>query len=175
MTRRRSASQPATLPIVFAYIVAVTSHPAFTARFADDMAKPGVRVPITTDADLFAEAAEVGRTVVWLHCFGERFSDAANGRPPSAPRLAPKNAPKIPAGGTIGQSAPCRSGTAIEATDYVIRRGVTIVLHGQRARRFAMSGALRSQAFRPSMGRRRMTFMARQRCLMSTASGALGS
>ncbi len=108
---------------VFAYIVAVTSHPAFTARFADDMAKPGVRVPITTDADLFAEAAEVGRTVVWLHCFGERFSDAANGRPPSAPRLAPKNAPKIPAGGTIGQSGELPAEMRYDAVSHRLHVG----------------------------------------------------
>lgn len=43
------------------------------------------------------------RTVVWLHTFGERFADAASGRPASPPRLSSAQAPRIPAAGAIGQ------------------------------------------------------------------------
>ncbi|MGA9602425.1 MAG: type ISP restriction/modification enzyme, partial [Methylocystis sp.] len=64
---------------LFAYIAAVMAHPAFTRRFAADLVRPGLRVPLTADAKLFAEAVALGREVVWLHCYGERFVDAAAG------------------------------------------------------------------------------------------------
>ena len=51
-----------------AYVAAVMAHPAFTARFAPDLVRPGLRVPLTADASLFAEAAAIGREVIWLHC-----------------------------------------------------------------------------------------------------------
>jgi hypothetical protein len=39
--------------------------------------------------------------VVWLHCYGERFPDAAAGRPKSPPRLPEDERPSIPAEGAI--------------------------------------------------------------------------
>jgi hypothetical protein len=86
---------------VMAYIAALLAHPAFTARFWKDLVRPGLRVPITADAALFAEAAALGREVVWLHCYGERFADAAQGRLAAAPRMAKGEGPVIPAGGGI--------------------------------------------------------------------------
>ena len=87
---------------VMAYIAAVLAHPAFTARFQKDLVRPGLRVPITVDAALFANAAALGREVVWLHTYGERFADPKAGRPFGAPRLLPKDkAPVIPRGGAI--------------------------------------------------------------------------
>ncbi len=44
-----------------AYVAALLAHPAFTARFQKDLVRPGLRVPITADATLFAEAAALGR------------------------------------------------------------------------------------------------------------------
>jgi hypothetical protein len=88
-----------------AYVAAVMAHPAFTARFAPDLVRPGLRVPLTADASLFAEAAAIGREVIWLHCYGERFSDPAADRPKQAPRLPKECAPTIPADGAI-PSAP---------------------------------------------------------------------
>lgn len=88
-----------------AYVAAVMAHPAFTARFAPDLVRPGLRVPLTADASLFAEAAAIGREVIWLHCYGERFSDPAADRPKQAPRLPKECAPHIPADGGI-PSAP---------------------------------------------------------------------
>ena len=58
-----------------AYLAAVMAHPAFTARFKADLVRPGLRVPLTADAKLFAEAVALGREVIWLHCYGERFVD----------------------------------------------------------------------------------------------------
>jgi hypothetical protein len=86
---------------VLAYVVALLAHPAFTARFADDLRQPGLRVPLTADPALFASAAALGREVVWLHCYGERFSNPAAGRPAAPPRMPKGTGPTIPAAGAI--------------------------------------------------------------------------
>jgi hypothetical protein len=90
---------------VMAYIAALMAHPAFTARFAPDLLRPGLRIPVTAEAALFTEAVALGNEVIWLHCYGERFADAASNRPRQAPRLPKEASPKIPAGGMI-PSAP---------------------------------------------------------------------
>ena len=87
---------------MIAYIAAVAAHPGYIARFARHLEQPGLRIPITADAALFAEAAKLGREVIWLHTFGERF---AEGRPPGPPRVEPASAePTIPAGGALPSS-----------------------------------------------------------------------
>ena len=96
--------QPVSAEDMFAYIAAVAAHPAYTARFAVNLKQPGLRIPITGDAALFAEVINVGCEVVWLHTFGERFVDAAVGRPAGAPRMA-KGGPTIPKGGAIPTDA----------------------------------------------------------------------
>ena len=83
-----------TAPEVMAYIAAVAAHPAYTARFKEDLQLPGLRIPITRSESSFNAAVELGKTVIWLHCFGERFADSAAGRPPSAPRLPRDKAPR---------------------------------------------------------------------------------
>jgi hypothetical protein len=82
---------------VFAYVAALLAHPAYVERFRDDLIQPGLRVPLTADAALFAEAAKLGREVIWLHTFGDRF---AEGRPAGPPRV-PVNPPTVPKGGAI--------------------------------------------------------------------------
>lgn len=86
---------------VMAFVAALLAHPAYTARFQRDLVQPGLRLPLTADAVLFAEAAALGREVIWLHTYGERFADPASGRPKAPPRLPPEQAPRIPAGGAI--------------------------------------------------------------------------
>jgi hypothetical protein len=86
---------------VLAYIAAVTAHPAYIERFREDLQTPGLRLPLTADAALFAEAVQLGRRIVWLHCQGERFADAAEGRPAGPPRLPPAERPQVPAGAAI--------------------------------------------------------------------------
>lgn len=70
-------------------------------RFDADLAAPGLRLPLTADAALFDEAVALGRRVVWLHSFGERFADAAAGREPGPPRLPPGRRPQVPREGAI--------------------------------------------------------------------------
>ena len=86
---------------VLAYIAAVVANPAYTQRFADNLIQPGLRLPVTSNAGLFNEAIELGREVIWLHTFGERFADPKHGRPAGPPRLPKESAPRVPANGAI--------------------------------------------------------------------------
>jgi len=88
---------------VIAYIAGIAAHPAFTARYQEDLSTPGLRIPLTSDPDTFAETSELGRTVIWLHTFGERMADPAKGRSAQPPRLPPARTPRIPAKGAIPQ------------------------------------------------------------------------
>ena len=90
-----------TAPDMMAYFAAVAAHPAYTARFQPDLVQPGLRFPITAEASLFAEAIEIGREIIWLHCFGERFTDIGAGRPNSAPRMPNGRRPVISKIGAI--------------------------------------------------------------------------
>jgi hypothetical protein len=56
-----------------------TAHPAFTARYAEELGTRELRVPITKDPKLFAEVRDVGARLLWLHTYGERY--VPKGRP----------------------------------------------------------------------------------------------
>ena len=88
---------------VYAYIAAVTAHRGYAEHFATDLKQPGLRVPITADLAVFEKAAAVGREVIWLHTFGDRYisKEPSDGRPAGAPRLAKGDAPQVPAKGAI--------------------------------------------------------------------------
>jgi hypothetical protein len=88
---------------VVAYIAATAAHPAFAQRFRGDLSTPGLRIPLTADGKTFREAAELGRTIIWLHTFGGRMTDPSNGRPAQPPRLPAERMPRIPAAGAISQ------------------------------------------------------------------------
>lgn len=92
---------PVSAEDVLAYLAAVMAHPAFTARFQPDLVQPGLRAPLTADPALFAEAAALGREVIWLHTYGERFADPAAGRPKAPPRMTDAERPFVPEGGGI--------------------------------------------------------------------------
>ena len=64
-----------------AYIAGVVSHPAYTARFADELVTPGVRVPITADPELWTQAVALGRQVIWASTYGVVFHDDSANRP----------------------------------------------------------------------------------------------
>jgi len=96
--------KPVSAEDVMAYIAAVAAHPAFAACFQADLSTPGLRIPLTAAGETFSEAAELGRSVIWLHTFGERMADPKRGRPAQPPRLAAAKMPHIPAAGAISQS-----------------------------------------------------------------------
>ncbi len=79
--------------------------PPTRAAFGQHLVQPGLRIPLTGDAALFAEAVALGREVVWLHTFGERFAAPAEGRPARAPRLPEGQGPSIPKDGAIPSGA----------------------------------------------------------------------
>jgi hypothetical protein len=83
-----------TAPNLVAYIAAVTAHPGYTERFAKELKSPGVRIPLTSDTGLWERAVDVGREVLWLHTYGERYIDAEADRPRGVPRLRSER-PKV--------------------------------------------------------------------------------
>ncbi|TVR83606.1 MAG: DNA methyltransferase [Rhodospirillales bacterium] len=117
---------PVTARDVLAYIAAVAANPAYTARFRQDLVQPGLRIPLTADPALFRAAVDLGREVVWLHCFGERFADPEAGRPAGSPRLPPGQGPTIPRDGAI-PSDPDRMPNAV---DYDAARQRLIIGEG---------------------------------------------
>jgi Type ISP C-terminal specificity domain/N-6 DNA Methylase len=72
--------EPVTADAITSYLASVAAHPAFTRHFTDELKTPGVRIPITTDGALWHKAVALGRQVVWLHTYGESFTDDAKKR-----------------------------------------------------------------------------------------------
>jgi len=92
-------------PDLLAYIAAVAAHPAYVRKFDAPLKSPGLRIPLSADRAAFEQAMALGRRIIWLHTFGERFVDAADGRPPGPPRMAADARPQVPLGGSIPSSA----------------------------------------------------------------------
>ena len=77
-----------------AYAYGALAHPAFTTRFADELHARQLRVPITTDAALFAEVRNVGARLLKLHTYHRRM--LADGEGPGVPRGAARCTQAIP-------------------------------------------------------------------------------
>lgn len=86
---------------LFAYAYALLATPNYVKTFWDELALPGPRLPLTQDAALFAEGAALGRRLIWLHTYGERF---------------------VPPGGKPGHIPPgvarCQIGTPSDPANY---------------------------------------------------------
>lgn len=83
----------------FAYAAALLATPEYVRAFSRELATPGPHLPITREAKLFIEAVKLGRRVVRLHTFGERW------------RMAGEPAVKVGV-------AKCVRGTPAEAAKY---------------------------------------------------------
>lgn len=70
---------------LFAYCYAVLTAPAFVEMFWEELTFPGPRVPVTKDRALFQKAVRLGRRLIWLHTYGERFVPARH-RPGEVPQ-----------------------------------------------------------------------------------------
>lgn len=86
---------------VIAYVVAVTSHPAYTTKFASDLTTPGIRVPFTADVALFERAVTIGKRSIWYQTYGQRFKQddhpaTVNGLPRLTTERVPRNVTEIP-------------------------------------------------------------------------------
>lgn len=74
-----------------AYVYAAMAHPGYTELFAQELRQPGPRVPLTADPDLFWQGVHLGRHLLWLHTFTERYRDPDQDRAdrlPSVPGLS---------------------------------------------------------------------------------------
>jgi Type ISP C-terminal specificity domain/Eco57I restriction-modification methylase/N-6 DNA Methylase len=80
---------------LFAYVAGIAAHDGFTTGFAADMDGTGIRIPLTAEANLFRQVCDLGRQVLWLHSYGERFIDPKADRPPGPPRLPPARRPQV--------------------------------------------------------------------------------
>ena len=78
-----------------AYVAGITAHSGYTRRFAAELRAPGIRVPLTADGRLWSEAVSLGRQILWLHTYGERCADPAQGRNRGTPKLPPERRPKV--------------------------------------------------------------------------------
>ena len=58
---------------LFAYAYTVLGSPTYTESFAEELSIPGPRLPITKDPDLFWRGVDLGRWLIGLHTYGERF------------------------------------------------------------------------------------------------------
>ena len=56
-----------------AYVYALLGGQSYTTRFWNELETPGPRVPLTKDAKLFDSIAALGKHLIWLHTYGERF------------------------------------------------------------------------------------------------------
>jgi hypothetical protein len=56
-----------------AYVYAALGGQSYTRRFWNELETPGPRVPLTKDGKIFAETAKLGRKLIWLHTYSERF------------------------------------------------------------------------------------------------------
>jgi len=62
-----------------AYVYALLGGQSYTQRFWNELETPGPRVPLTKDGALFDEAAALGRRLIWLHTYAERFQGPGRG------------------------------------------------------------------------------------------------
>lgn len=56
---------------LFSYMAGITGHSGFVGQFDDELATPGIRVPITSSLDLWSRACSMGRHLQWLQTYGD--------------------------------------------------------------------------------------------------------
>lgn len=77
-----------------AYVYALLGGQSYTSRFWNELETPGPRVPLTKDGAIFAQAAALGRRLIWLHTYAERFQ--GDGRGDQVPSGSAKNIKGVP-------------------------------------------------------------------------------
>lgn len=75
----KSYGTPPTAEDLAAYVYAVLGGQSYTRRFWNELETPGPRVPLTKDGKTFAAAAKLGRKLIWLHTYAERFRGGVRG------------------------------------------------------------------------------------------------
>ncbi|MEB3160631.1 MAG: type ISP restriction/modification enzyme [Synechocystis sp.] len=85
----------------FAYCYGILATPEYVKKFWHELETPGPRIPITQNADLFQEVVAIGKQLIWLHTYGERFVPEG------------KKAGRVPPG-----KARCKVGTPTTVESY---------------------------------------------------------
>ena len=62
-----------------AYTYGLLASQSYTRRFWNELETPGPRVPITEDGVMFNQVVELGRRLIWLHTYAERFQGKDQG------------------------------------------------------------------------------------------------
>ncbi len=62
---------------LFAYCYGILANPGFSDRFRGELESCELRIPITKDISSFRKIESIGRRLLWLHTYGERFSPAS--------------------------------------------------------------------------------------------------
>jgi len=57
------------------YVYGVLAQPAFTSRFEEELVTRQLRLPLTKSGHLFEQVSKLGRRLLWLHTYGQRFTD----------------------------------------------------------------------------------------------------
>lgn len=60
-----------------AYCYALIAHAGYSSTFHEPLESSPVRVPLTRNSDLFARAVEMGSELLWLHTYGQRYTDGS--------------------------------------------------------------------------------------------------
>ena len=70
---------------LLAYVYALGGTPAFSDHFSDELAEAAgpIHIPITADAQLFQQAVDIGRDLLWWHTWGERFTPEGQSQLPA--------------------------------------------------------------------------------------------
>ncbi len=70
---------------LIAYVYGLGATGAFADRFAGELAEAAgpVHIPISADPDLFTQAVELGRDLLWWHTWGERFASEGRSQLPA--------------------------------------------------------------------------------------------
>ncbi len=61
------------------YVYGSIAQPEYSAKFAGELGRCEIRIPLTKKAPLFFRAASLGKSLIWLHTYGERL--VGEGRP----------------------------------------------------------------------------------------------
>lgn len=74
---------------LFAYAYSVLASPAFMLKYSEELTIPGPRLPLTKDRDIFSRGVGLGRRLIHLHTYGERFvpADSNKGVRPGRARI----------------------------------------------------------------------------------------
>lgn len=52
------------------YLAGITGHPGYVETFEEELQEAGIRVPLTSDVQLWEQLVKLGRSIVWLHSYG---------------------------------------------------------------------------------------------------------